>query len=47
MATLSGQDDDREIMAAIDGKVDQMVRESLAARDRDRVIAGSVRATTG
>ncbi|MEO3790080.1 YbaB/EbfC family nucleoid-associated protein [Nonomuraea sp. B10E15] len=40
MATLSGQDDDREIMAAIDGKVDQMVRESLAARDRDRVIAG-------
>ncbi|MEO3884818.1 YbaB/EbfC family nucleoid-associated protein [Nonomuraea sp. B5E05] len=41
MATLSGQDDDREIMAAINGKVDQMVRESLAARDRDRVIAGA------
>ncbi|TDD21810.1 YbaB/EbfC family nucleoid-associated protein [Nonomuraea diastatica] len=40
MATLSGQDDDREIMAAINGKVEQMVRESLAARDRDRVIAG-------
>ncbi|TDD09945.1 YbaB/EbfC family DNA-binding protein [Nonomuraea deserti] len=40
MATLSGQDDDREIMAAINGKVEQMVRESLAARDRDRDIVG-------
>ncbi|TDE36396.1 YbaB/EbfC family DNA-binding protein [Nonomuraea mesophila] len=47
MATPSGRDDDREILAAINGKVEQMVRESLAARDRDREVGGAGRSDDG
>ncbi|NBE93531.1 YbaB/EbfC family nucleoid-associated protein [Nonomuraea sp. KC401] len=47
MTTPSGRDDDREILAAINGKVEQMVRESLAARDRDREVGGVGRSDDG